>query len=318
MPRTTPEATAGARQPGTRGLSTARTVLRVQALLARHPEGVRADEVAQAIGKSSSTAYNLLTSLAEEGVATHAGGVYRLAPQFRELIRSGTEPPELTPRLTDALEELFARTHKRSYLGLVHAGRMRVVLTRGQQGMPRFPRLAADLGENAHALALGKVALAFGPAEQLQRHLAGGLRAFTPHTVTRPDVLLVQLARVRAQGVALDCGEFDERLWCVAVPLLDASRRLVGGLAVSLSARSAPTEHEHLAETLRDVAERLPALSFQACDETHVVLAGRPQPDVASRLSGSVRSLRGRTGPTVGADRRPAATVAPPQGRHGQ
>ena len=46
-----------------RGLSTARAALRVTWLLARAPEGVRADQVASTLGKSVSTAYNLLASL---------------------------------------------------------------------------------------------------------------------------------------------------------------------------------------------------------------------------------------------------------------
>ena len=52
-----------------RGLSTARAALSVTWLLARAPDGVRADEVAELLGKSVSTAYNLLASLCDEGVA---------------------------------------------------------------------------------------------------------------------------------------------------------------------------------------------------------------------------------------------------------
>jgi len=52
-----------------RGLSTARAALQVTWLLARDPDGVRADEVAHKLGKSVSTAYNLLASLCDAGVA---------------------------------------------------------------------------------------------------------------------------------------------------------------------------------------------------------------------------------------------------------
>ena len=62
---------------GRRGLSTARAVLQVLSLLEQHPDGVRADDVAQVVGKSGSTAYYLLASLVEEGFAVHEGGLYR-------------------------------------------------------------------------------------------------------------------------------------------------------------------------------------------------------------------------------------------------
>jgi len=61
-------------------LSTARAVLQVTWLLAARPEGVRADEVAEALGKSVSTAYNLLASLCDEDVAAHA---FRLGARRR-------------------------------------------------------------------------------------------------------------------------------------------------------------------------------------------------------------------------------------------
>ena len=67
--------------PGSRrSLSTARAVLRVLSMLAEHPGGVGAEEVAEALGKSVSTAYYLLTSLCAEGYAVHERrGVYRAA-----------------------------------------------------------------------------------------------------------------------------------------------------------------------------------------------------------------------------------------------
>ena len=70
----------------TRSLTTARSVLRVLALLVEQPAGVRADEVAAALGKSTSTAYYLLTSLCDEGFAVHESkGLYRPARGLEEL-----------------------------------------------------------------------------------------------------------------------------------------------------------------------------------------------------------------------------------------
>src|SRR5258708_38834643 len=104
--------TRSAATAGGRSLSTARAVLRVLAFLAQNPRGVRADEVAEVTGKSVSTAYYLLTSLCEEGFAVHeARGIYRAAP---------SEPPAAVPGdRSSAVDELFLKTHKRPYLGIV-------------------------------------------------------------------------------------------------------------------------------------------------------------------------------------------------------
>ena len=114
------------RSSSRRGLSTARAAMQVAWLLAARADGVRADEVAQELGKSVSTAYNLLVSLCDEGVAVHhSGGLYRLAPAFREMVTRGTvtRASELS-HLPAVVDELLVRTHKRSYLGVLRSGEL--------------------------------------------------------------------------------------------------------------------------------------------------------------------------------------------------
>lgn len=238
-----------------RGLSTARAVLQVIALLARSPGGVRADEVADALAKSVSTAYNLLASLCEEGVAMRGpSAVYRLSPAFRHLIASGPPAPEEHAGLTGLVEDLLARTHKRSYLGVVEDGHLHVAVERGLQGMARVPGLGPELDDTAHALALGKVVLAHAGEGAVDRYARRGLRAFTPSTITRPESLRAELREVRRAGLATDRDEFGEDFCCLAAPVIDARGRFLGALGMSMSRRAFDDEHEALAETLRDVA----------------------------------------------------------------
>src|SRR4051795_11588040 len=124
------------RRGGTRSLSTARAVLCVLDSLLRHPEGLRADQVAEVVGKSVSTAYNLLTSLCDEGFAVHDShaGLYRPA---REAERVDVRAPRAGSGglFAVAVEELFFRTHKRCYLAVVDSGVIEILLVRGRQGM---------------------------------------------------------------------------------------------------------------------------------------------------------------------------------------
>src|SRR2546423_14759237 len=65
-----------------RGVSTARTVLQLLSMLARAEDGMRADDVAEALGKSTSTAYNLLDTLCQERFVVHAeDGSYHLTTE---------------------------------------------------------------------------------------------------------------------------------------------------------------------------------------------------------------------------------------------
>src|SRR3954453_17418752 len=197
-----------------RGLSTARAVLQVEWLLARTPDGVRADQVARSLGKSISTAYNLLASLCEEGVAVRRpGGVYTLTPSFRGLI-ANAGAPSARRELTALVDDLLARTHKRSSFAVPEPGRLRIVVERGVQGMPKLAGLEPELADNLHALALGKVLLAHAPGAALgkvvrahapgaplERPPARGLRRFTTSTITEPALLRAELRRIRRTGV---------------------------------------------------------------------------------------------------------------------
>lgn len=256
-----------------RGLSTAHAALQVTWLLARDPEGVRADEVAGALGKSVSTAYNLLASLCDAGVAERRpGSVYRLTTLFRETVAEQADRHDLS----GVVDDLLARTHKRAYLAVVRAGQLRVVLERGMQGMPKLPGMRPEIEDNAHALALGKVVLALEPREAVERYLRGGLKRFTPATITDPSRLFAELREVRLTGVAAECEEFGKDFCCLAAPVLDRRRRFLGAVGISMSRHAFDTERAQLEETLRDVVR------FQPSAEVRAVLDRGPEPLLAS------------------------------------
>lgn len=272
--------------PRARGVSTARTVLTLLALLARAEHGLRADEIAEALGKSTSTAYNLLDTLCQEGFAVHVkGGAYHLSADAAGLV-----PPERAPDvpadLAGLLDQLFLRTHKRVYLAAARSGQVVIPLALGRQGMPRIPGLGARIGENAHALALGKVALSLLDGRALARYLSRPLRTFTPLTITDPGALAEQLDEIRAGGVAYDCEEFREDFSCLAVPVRNTRGRAVAALGISMSARAFELEREPLSEALRDVAEQAAALlqgaPVPAISENAAVLEPPVRPSLRS------------------------------------
>ena len=243
-----------------RSLTTARAVLRVFALLLEHPDGVRADEVAKELGKSVSTAYYLLTSLCEEGFAVHESkGVYRRARGLEELTAAVGEHTHPSPSLHDGLagsvDELFLRTRKRSYLGVVKAGRIEIVAFCGRQGVPRMPGLGSEIRDSAHALAMGKVVLSLLSPSAVSRYVARGLTAFTPHTIISPDQLAADLAQVGRDGYAVDREEFDENFCCIAAPVFDARGRFVAALGLSMTANIFDSDRDELAPIVVDVAQ---------------------------------------------------------------
>jgi DNA-binding IclR family transcriptional regulator len=247
---------ASAEHPGSRrSLSTARSVLRVLSMLAEHPDGVGAEEVAHALGKSVSTAYYLLTSLCEEGYAVHERrGVYRAARGLEELTAVAEQPTPVRDELARTVYELFLRTRKRSYLGVVRPGSIEIVAFAGRQGVPRMPGLGTEIRDSAHALAMGKVVLALLGPKALRHYAARGLTAFTPNTITSADALAQELERVREDGYAVDREEFDENFCCIAAPIFDEQHRFVAALGLSTTAHVFDRDRHRLAQEVVTVA----------------------------------------------------------------
>ncbi|MDO8212475.1 IclR family transcriptional regulator [Conexibacter sp. CPCC 206217] len=251
-------------------------MLQLLALLGRSEHGLRADEAARALGKSVSTAYNLLDSLCAEGFAVHADrGVYRLTRDALELGASEAAAPQPLSGFADVLDRLFARTRKRAYVAAGQEGRIVIPLVRGRQGIRRLPGLDGEIRGNAHALALGKVVLALQDREQVESYLDEGLTAFTPHTIVDPDVLLAELDEVRRRGVASDREEFGDDFCCIAAPVFNARRQAVAVLGISMTTHCFEAERELLEREVGAVASAATAALSGAPVPTISEFAGR-------------------------------------------
>lgn len=104
---------------------------------------------------------------------------------------------------------------------------------------PRRLRMFAEVGRHVlpHCTAVGKVLLAARPADEAEQVLRRtGLPRRTPQTATDPEAVLDELAKVRALGYALDRGEEEVDVHCVAVPVVHRGRA-VASMSISGPAR---------------------------------------------------------------------------------
>lgn len=127
---------------------------------------------------------------------------------------------------------------------------------------PRRLRMFAEVGRRVlpHCTAVGKVLLAARPeAEVLALIERTGMPRRTENTITSREDLLAALARVRALGYALDLGEEELGVHCLAVPVHDG-RRVVAAMSVSGPAeRIDALDREELARGMREIADAFAA-----------------------------------------------------------
>jgi IclR family acetate operon transcriptional repressor len=129
----------------------------------------------------------------------------------------------------------------------------------GQVPSHHSMRMFTEVGRRvmAHCTGVGKALLSTLPDDAVRDLLARtGMPAQTPRTITDPDVLLAELARVRRDGHAVDEGEQEVGVQCVALPV----RGPHGTLAVSVSGpipRMTPDLLARAVPLLRESGDRL-------------------------------------------------------------
>ncbi|GII55033.1 IclR family transcriptional regulator [Planotetraspora thailandica] len=120
---------------------------------------------------------------------------------------------------------------------------------------PRRLRMFAEVGRRVlpHSTAVGKVLLAERPdAGAVFRRT--GMPRRTDQTITSVEAILAELEEVRARGYALDLGEEESGVHCMAVPVVDGGRTFAAMSVSGPADRLDAIDREELANTMRKVA----------------------------------------------------------------
>ncbi len=107
----------------------------------------------------------------------------------------------------------------------------------------------------AYCSAAGKAQLAYMGEEELADYLSTKeLRRYTGNTITDVDELKMELKKVKETGFSIDNEELDTGVRCVAAPIRDYTRRIVG--AVSISGPSMRLSAERIEKELIPLAKK--------------------------------------------------------------
>ncbi|MGW2126172.1 IclR family transcriptional regulator [Streptomyces sp. SM1] len=94
---------------------------------------------------------------------------------------------------------------------------------------------------NAHTAGVAKAILAFAPADIRDAAIeACTFERYSETTITTPQNLAAELERVRERGWAIDDGEAEDYINCVAVPIFGLDGAVAGGLSVTAVKSLAP------------------------------------------------------------------------------
>ncbi len=131
------------------------------------------------------------------------------------------------------MENLVDACNETTYVGIVRENYVVYLdVVEAKQTVRVVSRVGARLP--IYCTALGKAQLAYESEDEIERLLpAKELKRYTENTITEFPKLMEHLRKVAEQGYAVDNMEFEADVKCVAVPIRDYTRRVVGGISVS-------------------------------------------------------------------------------------
>ncbi len=190
-------------------------------------------ELSRRLALPKSTVHRLLEPLVVRDLVVQdpATGRYRLGPAAFRLGSAFARSLDVRQAALPAMHDLARRTGETVNLN-IRQGTYRVCIEKvdSVQDVRHFVELGRPLP--LFAGASGKVLLAYADADVLAAVLRD-LRPLTGRTVTDPNRLRAQLARIRRQGYAVSWNERVEGAAAVSAPVWDAAGTVVAGLTVS-------------------------------------------------------------------------------------
>ncbi len=212
-------------------------------------------ELSRQLELAPSTVSRLLSVLEEYGYVRRANGNghYTLGLAPIALASVAISQMDLRRQSLPFLEMLADTSHHNANLAVLYEGDV-LFLARVPAAKELRAYTITGTRNAPQCHAVGKVLLAALPEKAVRALYADrAMEAVTPRTITTMDALLPELARVRAQGYAVDDEEFAIGRVGVAAPVRDESGRTIA--AISLSSIPASPPAEDLAHAIRLVKQ---------------------------------------------------------------
>lgn len=231
---------------------------------------MRLRDVADAMGINITTGYHLLNTLMHRGYVVRAGdGTLQIGSRVGLLHRGLMRHFSQGTSLRDALETLSASTGETCYLTAL--SREGVVIQLVSEGTHAVSVRGLRVGYSGaeHVRASAKAVLAHLDEEAWRPVIdrAAGQLGQRRSAQLRHD-LRDEFERIRKDGWALDDGQFDEGVRCVAAAYFDFSGAAQGSIALSAPALRFAANAEQLTQAVITASQQIShSLGFETDDQ---------------------------------------------------
>lgn len=193
-------------------------------------------DICKSLDLNKTTVYRLLSTLMNNGYIEQVKGSnkYRCTFKLFEMGNKKIQDLDLLEEAKPALEKLADLTKETVHL-VVEEGTEIVYIHKVES--TNTIRMHTWVGKKnpMYRTAVGKAILAFSDKEKaIDIWNKSEIVQNTPYTITNIDDFLEQLVLVRKNGYAIDNEETEIGIRCVAAPILDFSKNVIGALSISI------------------------------------------------------------------------------------
>lgn len=212
-----------------------RNACRILKLLARHPDGYKAAEIARDLRIPVTTTLRIMATLRLEGYVRKVEGRFELGPVLIHLGSASLAGTEIRSAALPVLQELTNRTDETSHLAVPCDDRALIVAVQDSSHPLRAasrPGFLADL----HCSSTGKCFLAFAHRARLEAlYRKAKPEPRTSHTLASLADLTREIEATAKRGYSLDDEEFNLGVRCLAAPVYASDGTCVAAIGITAS-----------------------------------------------------------------------------------
>ncbi len=228
--------------------------------LLQHSSSMSIMEISKKLKIYPSTIHRILDTLKYRGYVEQnpTDQKYQLGLKVLELGMAKLHQMDLAREASPYLKELVNKCNETVHLGVLEEEE---VLYLAKEESSHTIRMCSYVGKRApvHCTALGKVLLAYLPEGERKKILGKReLSRLTEKTITDKEELEKELNKVKKQGFALDKGENEKDVRCIAAPIRNYQGKVIAALSISSPAyRTNINQQNHLKEALIEITKKI-------------------------------------------------------------
>ena len=183
---------------------------------------------------------------------------YSLTTKLLELVNESLKGYYERTNIHKYLKAIADHTGECTYFGLKNRKNRLVYVDRYHSD--NAVTVYTNLGDSPlpYCTAHGKALLAFLTLEEIEEVIKDGLEKFTENTITTSQKLLEELRTIRETGYAFDKEERMVGVRCIAVPVFNSRKEVIGAIGVSGMAQNMTSENMRShAKYIKNIAEKM-------------------------------------------------------------